>query len=660
MLSKGDANNVVFVPTTLTPLQRDISEALVQMFAPVLKPARPPRTAISRLLADSPDESTPEWAQPVEILYGELSAVCKHALLVVDHFVPRKLLLLEVGERLLQMSGKLAAFNRLIDHLVEHYERQPSTEVHHDYTILVIAQTVKELEWIEGVIVGKKLRYTNASGRRLFDAPEHVQPESVEDEMPNGRHRRARQQRAKGPRREVVVHLVTTRQAVLVAAGAVPLDMVFSFDASLDPGAPELEAVRVRARDHGRTPVVVPVPLFSVEHIEQQLPRPTGGRDELAAWKLAVVRVFAANRFRLFERGESFDLMHLAVARWALDWQKAPVPVEALLQKYKIATTHSDKQMAERLREDHLAPLVHLFGDWEGAKRQIGGAFVKDNVNDTTSVNDPAAESLLPMGRMVDDGQVPTDYHQCKRALALFLRNRMEQVTLLLDTGLTSVLPAFREAESARQVEIDADESRVADNFRKLRKLNEDATSVERKLARAESDHSRVAASEAESRNMLIHLEAVVRGDEGDMELLVAEQAKVMADLEAECVRLATEHSALESEAEELRRQYQTSSAEAVRATGDLSNAKACQTQLEKKLHGPGMAVLPQLARKDELAAIEGRMLRLSSENHFLSQLLARRLEKVVKDRTTVLESTSSGSSSRPTNRISRASTPMG
>lgn len=676
MLSTDASDNVVLLPTQLTPLQRDLSEALVQMFVPALQqqiqqtlqPSAQQQTAISRLLAGDAQEplSTHPWAQQIELLYDSLAAVCKHSLLVVDHFLPRKLLLLEVSSRLLRMSGKLTAFNQLVEYAVEQYERAPGSFTR-DFTMLVVAESVKELEWVEGVIVGKKLRYTNASGRRLYDDPPVAVSDVADDELPDGRHHRARRRIARaGSPSQVVLHLVTTRQVAAAAAAAGEFDVVFSFDPALDPRAPGLERVRANARGAAWAPVVVPVPVYSVEHIAREM------RWADAEWKMAVVKRFVATRFRLFERARSSAAIGnatrasedpnapdgtvmegadtsaagiaaaSAVARWILAWDTNPVPPEALLAPYTAAMALDGIRMDERMREDHLKSLVHLFGDRSAKKVDQDTGIVQT---------------------------VPTDYHQCKRALALFLHVRIEQVGQLLEVGLGSVLPEFRAAEAARQVEIDADELRVADNFRKLRKLNEGAAVVERKLARAESDHSRVVATEQETRDMLAHLEAVIaektEGTEasektGDtVDSLVHEQAKVLQDLRTECDRLTEELKKLTDDGEELRAQYQLSSSEAVRATGELSAAQARQAQLEQKLSGPGMAILPSLARKDEQGALETRMLRLAAENHFLSHLFALRLEKIVKERNAVLESTSSGSTSRPSNRISRASTPM-
>ena len=710
-------NRVVFLPTYLTRLQRDISEAIVQMFAPALEQQLHGRSSITRLLSGG-------GAEAVDALYEHLAVVCRHPLLVVDHFVPKKLLLSETSERLVSMSGKLETFNRLVDRLVDRCDGGKG------YSLLVVAQSVKELEWIEGVIVGKRLKYENLSARKLFDAgaeDETREPSEDESEIRRGRRRaqkRARmfaQKRAPAP--EVHVRLVTTRQAegVVGAIGASNFDAIFAFDQT------------IQHQTMSNVRMIVPVPVYSVEHMSRVVP---GGR-------VAAVKAFVANRFRLWEAkrvDSSEENGHYACVNTekidmdgghALDSFLDGAEVGDLLALFEPEEC-GDEEVRTRLRESYFEVICTMERD-EIEKREVKqeDPFASPSLKletDSWSLDHNGIQfnkAEWSNSRISDWANVDwADYEALKSALARFLNARIEHLDRLMRAG-SKVLPARREAETARQEQIDADEDRVSELFRKLRRLNDDAAAAERRLARAETDFGRAQRVAHEAISMLTQIksateslevrkemaetakEVVVEVKEGtktdtksennagvdmdvdhteedksepnnvDVKMEGAENEKtntdgdkepvtgeialeeVLADLEAERERLAVEHERLTEESEKLRAQYQAESARAVRATGEAAAARTEQQRLEKHLTGPGMTVLPSLARKDELHMLETRLRRLEAENAFLSQLLAQRLERLVRERSALLDSTSTGLTSRPTNRISRASSPF-
>lgn len=74
------------------------------------------------------------------------------------------------------------------------------------------------------------------------------------------------------------------------------------------------------------------------------------------------------------------------------------------------------------------------------------------------------------------------DYKSYKEKLAEILNLRLDQIETTT-YELHSKIPHFREIESKRQIQYDFDEDKIADSYRKLRRLNEDAGFAEKKLA---------------------------------------------------------------------------------------------------------------------------------------------------------------------------------
>lgn len=675
MVPETEANrtSVHYLPTVMSRLQKDVSEAVVQIFASALLTelhTKKNRTSINWLLESELTMNNDDGvahARMVSLMFNQLRTICMHSSLVVDHFIPKKLLLLEIKERLLHMSGKLDLFNRIVDLIGEQYERGTSP-LSDDYNMLVVADSVRELERIEGLIIGKKLRYHNHSMPKLYEEErsKFIKEESVDEGEQNvefrqrRRHFVARQSRKrKSAESELVLHLITTRQLCLSYSSSTSFDLVFAFDAAIDLTSPSVELLRSSNRANRdlmqtrqlKTPVIIPTPVYSIEHLIKAIPFPDIPLGQLnskaeSEWQSKVLNAYIVNRFRLFRESdkdffiENYGRNLASLKQWLFQWDVTPAPSSLNhLQKYtdELILRTSDDKLEARLRENHLIALGYIFS------AQTNGW---DNAS-MCKFEESVAEPVI-------------DYNIFKKRLAEFLNGRMEQVDTLIREGLVNIIPKSRELESQKQDEIDADETLVGEQYRKLRKLNEDATVVDRKFNRAESEHLRLKTAESEASEMLSHLKEVVLGkSEEAIGQLIEKHTSLCKQLEEEKDKLEEEHKKVVQESESLRAQYQSESSNAVQATIALQAMKDKKVSLETKLTGPGMELLPSLARKDELAIYETKLYKLQLENAFLGLLFTLRFDKLVKDRTAVLESTSLGSSSRPSNRISRASTPF-
>ncbi|KAJ8139381.1 hypothetical protein OY671_007406, partial [Metschnikowia pulcherrima] len=156
------------------------------------------------------------------------------------------------------------------------------------------------------------------------------------------------------------------------------------------------------------------------------------------------------------------------------------------------------------------------------------------------------------------------------------------------------------------------------------------------------------------------HLQNVLNTKTDDnLSQLMAEQDTLLEQLEKEKTTLTGERDVLAEEIEVARDEYQQISTQALQVTERLSTLKAKQAMLHKRAEGPGMLILPSLARKDEISNYETQLCRLEQETSFLNGLFASRFEKLVKERNLMVDTTAPISGARQTSRISRAPTPL-
>lgn len=672
------ADNVIYLPSMMSNLQKDVCELIVQIFRSGFEQElqrSKNRASISNLSNDADDlgansmtgDPRESRARLITLMYEQLRKASMHPSLLVDHFIPKRWLLLEVNERLLNLSGKLALFDRIVELLYGNIHRDQKPQ--RDYNVLVMAESVKELEWIEGTIIGKKIKYKNLNTRKLYDMDEtqrEPRDEFTEDELFTADNRNKRRHYVR--RRKMVanknlefglvLHLATSRHMYESYASSVQFDLIFSFDSQPDLQSASMQLIRsnnqalpvsLLATQH-KTPIIIPIPIYSIEHFSYVLPRPefefdlSAGPDSQVNWKLKVISAFVANRHRLFERDDSdfyvenFGENYADLREWLSRWWEVPPPASASLledSKDSLLLHPSEEKLLKRLLEN--------FSDYLKA---------------TFSMEKHKFKFESPITENVDEAI--TDFDTFKRKFAEALNHRTELVETTVLRGRFEVLSEYRKAESERQTDIDACEDQMGERYRKLRKLNEEASASDRKYNRAEAEHSKVESLHTETKEMIKHLEDVLREKSDDeIKKLVEEQSLVISQLVEEKERLDKDLVEVAQQGESLREKYQTRSGEAVNASVSLSSAQTKEKGLSDVLNGPGMQILPSLRKQYEQITYDTRYNRLHKENAFLKLLFLSYLDKMVKERTTVVDSTAAGLISRPTNRMSRGLTPF-
>lgn len=642
-----DSNNGVhFVPTVLTAMQRDICEIIVQIMRHHLLSevdARRNRASINSLLeatenSDVINQGT-DSHDMIKVLFDQLSIASRHPSLLVDHLMPKKLLLSETNERLLNLSGNLKIFNEIIDGIINSIRFSDKFDV---LNILVVAENVKELELIEGIIIGKQLQYKNLSSRKMYDDNRGIKIANVQ-KLTEHKHKKRRfsDKNPKDNSEPLCLYLITTQQlynhytpASLSESSA--FNLIFSFDQNLDHESPSIELLRNVATMRPKTPILIPVPIMSIYHIISQTSKPVGEVGSLSMdrslspmhkWRLKVLQSYMVNRFNLFEQTvPSFYRENYLSMEELYDWLTTasgkPYP-DFNLQKFSdmLNLNYTDEKLLKKLHTDYLEPLI-------------------------PDDNEPQNYQY---------GQEVRNYKDFKYTLSVVLHERIAELERKRSKIANQKLSTFRKDESERQIEIDHDEDLIAESYREMKKLIEKANVAERISSRAVGETERIQKIQDD---LITKRSTLIESVETATVEAVADQKSHIEELKKELSNVTVELEKLVNEVDETRSNYQQSSAEAAKVSGELSELQEKNIKLQQKLTGPGSRLLPSLFEDDNLHKIQSECKKFELENAFIENIFALKFDKIINERNTILDS-SSGSSTRQVNRISRSATPM-
>lgn len=678
-------NGVYYLPSILTQLQKDLNEIVLHIFSTELLDqvnSKRERTSINSLLDTTENEfdvnaGSISKFDKISLLFEQLRLISKHPSLLVDHFMPKKLLLLEVNERLASLSGKFQLFNRFLDSFIDNNDNILYKH-NGDFNILVVAENVKELELIEGLIIGKKLRYNNLSSEKLFN-DNRVQskfkrePVNIdEDQSRKRKHHSSKPTKPSVP--NLWLSLATSQQLYNNYSPSfenLKINLIFSFDSNIDTESPSIELIRSNnlpnrndtLLDSSLTPLKIPlfIPIlnYSIEHIIQQIPEKKIGTNfslnnntkdnPIYNWKLKVLNSFVVNRRNAYEEDdrdffiENYGHNMSILSEWFYKWDiiKYPFKHNNALAKFndRLRLNFSDDHLIKELQINFLGKIGDLID------------------------NNGSSKSSTKVKQEIDDEHYNLEvfnYKTYKSKFAQLIYDRVCHIEKAIDAKQKDILPQLRIRESSRQLNIDQDEDAIGENYRKLRKLNDEANLTEKKMARAESELDKFQNQNLQLDTKLQYLRKYLvdrTNDEDDLGKL--EQEKVIDDLNKELNITTAEYEKLHDENTSMSVKYQNSSTDAVQLSSKLSSLTEANIKLDKKLNGVGTQLLPSLIKKDELINYEVELNKLKEKNKFISRFFDEKLDKIVKERNAILDSTSNGSSSRPTNRISRASTPF-
>lgn len=162
-------SHIYYIPVGLTQVQKDLLEILISIHAesfvscvdkgllPRLKNFEASDIKRDLSMTALTDVQLTEW------FFENIRAVSNHPCLLVEHYMPRQFLLMEPSEKLVSTSDKFDKLNLIVNLLLNRKDKSRSLQ------IAIVSHSVKELDLIEGVMLGKVAKLKRLSGTSLFD-----------------------------------------------------------------------------------------------------------------------------------------------------------------------------------------------------------------------------------------------------------------------------------------------------------------------------------------------------------------------------------------------------------------------------------------------------------------------------------------------------------
>jgi len=154
--------NVNYLPVGLTNFQKDLIEILVSIHAISF------RNELNGVKHEPTmsDNGYPSLSsrQLTYMFNTHVRAVANHPCLLVDHYMPRQFLRMEPTERLINSSDKFRILQTLL-HCLSTLCNPENGEL---LKIAIISHSIKELDLLESIVLGKQFKLKRLSGTALY------------------------------------------------------------------------------------------------------------------------------------------------------------------------------------------------------------------------------------------------------------------------------------------------------------------------------------------------------------------------------------------------------------------------------------------------------------------------------------------------------------
>lgn len=160
-------SNVHYIPIGVTDIQYDLIEILISMhYNSLIDEIYKGKLIKNDTTNDMIDNHKKclSSRQMIYLLDSHIRAVLNHPCLLVDHFMPRKFLQMETINNLTLSSDKFKVLQKILFQLVDNFNKDVT-----NLNILIIAHNVKELDLLEGLLLGQFFKLKRLSGNSLYD-----------------------------------------------------------------------------------------------------------------------------------------------------------------------------------------------------------------------------------------------------------------------------------------------------------------------------------------------------------------------------------------------------------------------------------------------------------------------------------------------------------
>lgn len=617
----GNIKKVYYLPVGLSPVQRDLHEILIKLHknSIISELTDKDDDLGSSFTKNSPADSDSSYPLLTDddmqnLLYRNMTLISNHPYLLVEHYMPKKLLLMESHERLLLASDKFNKFDRLLNVIQDL-----------SLNIVIVGHNIKELDLIEAFILGRSLNYKRYSGTSLYEAQKEVKIEQNGHKIGNGNSdkksakdddyipRSQRNPKPEKPPFPLTLHLITHQQLKSTFFEGVALDFILSFDPSLDENDSHINYLRTTS--NAAYSSELPIPLIKIVVSESQhhgFLKLKDTTDDIDSLRRTTLYSAVANRGsdHTTDFDEAFGVAYQNVKSFFQDpfGKKWPVPD---LPDFKV---HTNQEVIQSVEQDYSIDF----------RESLTNKRIKTDV------------IVVPQQLNIKE------YH---RLLAKMTIARMASVEKTINLNKEKIKP-LRLKSTIRHNETDGIKLKVAELFKESKKLNEEAGVAEKRYERLELEYEKFEQSE---KTLIEKKENLTKIKSGEIILEDEELDAELKELEEFLAKLKTENEELSEKSGTLRGEYQQSTSEAAEKSTSSKALETRNKELQAKLDGQGKK-LRQLKNEDIKISTDEEVAKLRANLKFL-EFYNQKLTETVKEKVSTLNVGRNG-------RVYRSTTP--
>jgi len=617
-------NKVYYLPVGLSPVQKDLYEILVKLHK---------KSITKHLCGEEGNGLGSEYASNVptnedtsfpvlsdedlqNLLYRNMTLVSNHPYLLVEHYMPKKLLLMESHERLFLASDKFNKFDKLLNVLQDL-----------SLNVVIVGHNIKELDLIEAFILGRNINYKRYSGASLYEEPK----QNKKEENGNGKHANGNGADKKNPKDDdyvpksqrnddskklafpLTLHLITHQQLKTTFFQDVALDFIISFDPSLDENDAHINFLRTTTNSSYSNDS--PIPLIKIIVSQSQhhgFIKHQHSLDDEQTLRNKTLYSAIANRGA--DTTKEFD------EQYGVSFQNIRAFFQDPFKNKWPITDIPDFKM--RHKEEIIQSLDQDYS-----------IVFKEN---TTNKRIKTDMIVVPQQLTIKE------YH---RLLAKLTIARISSVEKTINLNKERIKP-LRLRSTIRHNETDNIKIKVGQLFKESQKLQEEATVAERRYERLETEYEKFEQSEkilSEKKKNLLKIkdgETVITEEEMDSEL---------KELEEFLSKAKSDNEQLVEKSGTLRSEYQQTTSEAAEKSTIAKALTTKNKELVAKLDGQGKK-LRQLKNEDVKISTSDEVEKLRANLKFL-EVYNNKLSESVKEKVSTLNVGRNG-------RVYRSTTP--
>lgn len=549
----------------------------------------------------------PSLAQSLETLSRNLQLVSTHPFLLIDHYIPRSLLLKDVPLKLATFSGKFSVLGQILD-VISDFKLK----------IALISRPGKCMDLLEAFILGKHVNYYRCSGTSL---------------------------REQGPPDETLstIYLIPSdatstfniHSTGFFAGGK--LDFILAFDCTFNESDDHLRWMQTYNRTRP-APILRLIPSDTIEHIllcNSKSQEGTAGVDADADPNTQTLRyVLAAAvilRGKVGAISSDFQALYAHELRPLADWFRdplAPWPLPPLPQIPRYSAEDVEKSLLTEITHTNIYSSSNRFG--------IGKTSGANTTNGESGSNGSARsmlalESISTGSSRSGPGGVPSsDYYAFKKQKRdtdyTWPSTNLEDSTMpakgnilthqllyrlgeLLDLASkqNEELESHRSLASERELLVESLREELGEKISQIDNMEARVRMAERKAERCQMDTAR-AREQQEQLSLELSETRLVLEDDHPEKALIDNQRREIEELKSQVQKANEKAEARSTENDYMRGEYQ-------KASGAASEAQSRVQELEKDNK--------QVQHKLELDIVNLRQLSFDEERRLKDQIIS-------------------------------------